>query len=70
MEKCPVYAEGRASEEYFLGGRNVVCSLKAEDCPYGKGLTINFEGDPVTICLSHGLLTKIELEAVELAKQS
>ena len=68
MEKCPIYAEGKAGEEYLLGSRNVICSLKAGDCPYGKGLTFHWEGDPVTICRSKGLLQRIELETVELSK--
>jgi len=68
MEKCPIYAEGRALEEYLLGSRNVVCSLRASDCPYGKGLIIHLDGNPVTVCKSRGLLKKIELETVELSK--
>ena len=62
MEKCPIYDEGRAKEEYFLDGKKVICSLEAIECPYNKGITINYELDPVTVCRSNGLLKPEELE--------
>ena len=63
-EKCPIYAKGEAEEWYFLGKVNVICSLRAKDCPYGKGLSVNFEGDPVTVCSSGGLVEIIDAEKV------
>ena len=66
MEKCHIYAEGGARELDFLGEKNVICSLKASECPYYKGITIHYEGDPVTVCGSKGLVEKVELEKVRV----
>ncbi len=60
MEKCPIYAAGKAEEGYILGQENIICSLEAEDCPYGKGLVFHNDGDPVTVCKSKGLVEKVE----------
>lgn len=68
LEKCPIYAEGKAQEQYFLGKKNVICSLEASECPYGKGLAVQLDGDPVTVCKSRGLLKKIELVNIQPSK--
>lgn len=62
--KCPFYVKGQAGKGYLLGVENVICSL--EKCPFNKLQTIDWEGNPVTVCKSKGLLKITELKKAEL----
>ncbi|MBI5803347.1 hypothetical protein HY448_01535 [Candidatus Pacearchaeota archaeon] len=56
-EYCEHYLSGEAKPEEiligFLGYNPVVCPY-ARNCPYGNGKIINFEGDEIEVCKTHG----------------
>ena len=60
-EKCPVYAQGRAGKIFLPQADGVICSLEEGECPYNNGQTLHWEGDPITICNTGGLIKKVLL---------
>lgn len=68
MEKCPMYEQGNAKEEYFLKNKVVFCDAKV--CPYNKEFVTTFEGENMTFCISKGLLKKVELDNPDKNKKS
>lgn len=59
LKICPMYAERRAEEIPLPGVDSIICSLEA--CPYNNGKTFHWEGDPITVCKSKGLIKKVLL---------